>query len=577
MSAPSQPAGRFATGLRAFAAVALAAMIVFGPLSENTTDEKIFAATLAGLVLLITVFASARLAFSLILTALLFGMIETAGRLKFLYLNTPLLAPDLEYFVNRETLELFTHYPLLLGTGLATLVLVPLLLGASYLGERPTLLVAHPRLPRVLARVLGAASAAALLLACLNAGGPFGKAFNKPMWVAINDRSFITDFVTSFNDTVIEQPAIPPDVDRSISWKLDRPLQAPPTLPDVVAILEESTFDPRLLKPCTLPQCRLDMFEPDRRTRAHGLLSVHTFGGGTWTSEFSLLTGLAHNLFGNAGLYAPYNLAPRVAYTLPKAFQSAGYRAIAVYPMTGDFLNARNAYDYYGFDAFYDGTQYGLGWESHDADLLQVFKRIYADERRTHPKQPLFVFMLTLHQHGPHMKPLAELKPPFDQPLFAGKFKPKKLDDWLNLNLGNYLERARESDAMMSDLESFLLGGERPTVLMHFGDHQPSFDGAINQIPKAVPKGVGPNTHWLTYYMLKSNFPVRRKFDYQVLDIAFLGSLLLDVAGVPKDAFFQANTLLRERCKGRYLDCKDARMVTSYHDHVFTQLGDLQP
>jgi hypothetical protein len=68
---------------------------------------------------------------------------------------------------------------------------------------------------------------------------------------------------------------------------------------------------------------------------------------------------------------------------------------------------------------------------------------------------------------------------------------------------------------------------------------------------------------------------VRQKFDYPVLDIAFLGSLLLDVAGVPKDEFFQANTLLRERCQGRYLDCKDARTVTSYHDYVFTKLEDL--
>lgn len=562
--------------LRAFALATFVAMIAFGPLTENTVTEKIFAAVLALLSLLLALFASARLAFSLVLVGLLFGLVEIAGRLKFLFLNTPLLAPDLEYFVNGDTIELFTHYPLLLGVGVTTLVLVPLLLVLSFAGERAELFARRPATQRVAARTLGALAAAGLLLACAHPGGPFGSVFNKPMWIAINDKSFITDFVTSFNDTVIEQPAIPANVDRGISWKLDRPLQAPPTPPDVVAVLEESTFDPRLLKPCTLPQCRLRMFEPDKSTRAHGPLSVHTFGGGTWTSEFSLLTGLAHTLFGNAGLYAPYNLAPRVAYTLPKTFKRAGYRTIAVYPMTGDFLNARNAYDYYGFDAFYDGTQYGLGWESHDADLLQVFKRIYEDEKRVHPKQPLFVFMLTLHQHGPHMKPLAELQPPFDAPLFSGRFKPKKLDEWLNLNLGNYLERLHESDAMLADLEQFLLGGERPTVLMHFGDHQPSFDGAINEIPKALPKGAGPNAHWLTYYMLKSNFAVRRKFDYPVLDIAFLGSLLLDVAGVPKDEFFQANTLLRERCKGRYLDCKDSRMVTSYHDYVFTKLEDLQ-
>jgi phosphoglycerol transferase MdoB-like AlkP superfamily enzyme len=353
-------------------------------------------------------------------------------------------------------------------------------------------------------------------------------------------------------------------------------MQAPATKPDVVAILEESTFDPRILKACTLPECKRKMFDADKQTRARGLLTVHTFGGGTWTSEFAVLTGLAHTLFGAAGLYAPYNLAPRVDHTLPRMLRAAGYRAIAIYPMTGDFLNARNAYDYYGFDAFYDGTEYGLGWESRDADLLKVFERIYADEKRERPDQPLFVFMLTLHQHGPHMTPLAELPAPYNKPLFTGKFAPKDLDDWLNLNLGNYLERLQQSDAMMSDLEKVLLGGDKPVVLMHFGDHQPSFDGAIHAIPKQVPKEAGPNSSMVTYYSIKSNYPVKRKFDYPVLDIAFLGALTLDIAGVPKDAFYQANTLLRERCQGRYLDCKDTNMVASYHDYVFNKIKDLR-
>lgn len=561
--------------LRVFAVLAFVALLVLGPMTENTLAEKVFAATLALLSFLLVFFASARFSFALLLVALVFGAIELAGVLKFLYLTTPLLAPDLEYFINRDTLQVIARYPLLLGTSVAAAVLFPLLLIGSFVGERCSLFLRQSRASRFFARALGATASALLLVVCLSPDGPFSAIFNKPMWITVNDKSFITDFFTSFNDTVITQPTIPANVDRGISWKLERPLQAPPSRPDVVAVLEESTFDPRMLKLCTIPPCRRAMFDPDRRTRAHGPLSVHTFGGGTWTSEFSLLTGLSHTLFGNAGLYAPYNLAPRVSFTLPKVFKAAGYRAIAVYPMTGDFLNARNAYDYYGFDAFYDGTQYGLGWESHDADLLKVFERIYADEKRVRPDQPLFVFMLTLHQHGPHMVPFADLAPPFDKPLFPGVFKPPALDDWLNLNLNNYLERLQQSDAMMGDLEKFLLDRDQPTLLMHFGDHQPSFDGAINEIPKSVPKEAGANPNWVTYFMIKSNFPVRRKFDYPALDIAFLGSLLLDIAGIPKDDYYQANTLLRERCKGRYLDCKDTKTVTSYHDHVFTRLRDL--
>jgi phosphoglycerol transferase MdoB-like AlkP superfamily enzyme len=573
---PSSPARRRTGPLRAFALLAFVALLVFGPLSENTPLEKIFSLTLILLLLLAALFASARSAFSLLLAALLFGAIEAAGRLKFLYLTTPLLAPDLEYFITRETIEVISHYPLLLGASVSAIALIPMLLATAFMGERAAVARAQPPLARAGIRVAGTLAASCLFVACLAPRGPFNAVFNKPMWITVNDRSFITNFFTSFNDTVISEPVAPADVDRSIVWKLDRPLQAPPTQPDVVVVLEESTFDPRMLKVCRLPVCKPRMFSPDRRTRAHGPLLVHTFGGGTWTSEFSLLTGLAHTLFGNAGLYAPYNLAPRVAFTLPRAFKSAGYRAIALYPMTGDFLNARNAYDYYGFDAFYDGTDYGLGWESRDADLLKVYQRILADEKRMYPDTPLFVFMLTLHQHGPHMTPLAELPPPYDRPLFPGRFKPDKLDAWLNLNLGNYLERLHQSDAMLATLAGQLFDDDQPTVLMHFGDHQPSFDGAINKLEKDVPKQAALNANWVTYYMLKANYPVRRRLDYPILDIAFLGSLVLDVAGIPKDDFYQANTLLRERCKGRYLDCEDTKMVASYHDYIFTKLDDLR-
>jgi phosphoglycerol transferase MdoB-like AlkP superfamily enzyme len=562
--------------LRTFALLAFAALLAFGPATEHTWPERTFTLSLALLCVLVVLFATARLALALLVAALVFGAIEIAGTLKFVYLTTPLLAPDLQYFVNRETIGVIARYPLLLGVSVAATVLIPLMLILAAIGEPASLLRERRRVVRAAARVLGTLASAALLLVCLMPAGPFSAVFNKPMWITINDKSFLTDFFTSFNDTVVIEPEIPPRIDRTIGWKLERPLQAPASRPDVVAILEESTFDPRILKVCTIAVCKRRMFDADKSTRAHGLLTVHTFGGGTWTSEFAVLTGLAHTLFGPAGLYAPYNLAPRVDHTLPRVFRAAGYRAIAVYPMTGDFLNARNAYDYYGFDAFYDGTEYGLGWESTDADLLEVFRRIYEDEKRVHPDQPLFVFMLTLHQHGPHMRPLAELPAPYDKPLFAGKFRPKDLDDWLNLNLGNYLERLQQSDAMLAELQKYLFGGKRPVVLMHFGDHQPSFDGAIHAIAKEVPKEAGPNSSMVTYYSVKSSFPVKRKFDYPVLDIAFLGSLVLDVAGVPKDAFYQANTLLRERCKGRYLDCKDTNMVASYHDYVFNRLKDLR-
>jgi hypothetical protein len=332
-----------------------------------------------------------------------------------------------------------------------------------------------------------------------------------------------------------------------------------------------------MLSVCTLPSvCDRRMFHPDANTLAHGWLEVHTWGGGTWTTEFAFLTGLSHDLFGPAGIYAPFNLAPRIRYTLPHVLHANGYRTVAIYPTDGDFLNGREAYADYGFDAFYGGEQVGLGWHSTDADLMRVFRKVFAIEKAKAHGAPVFLFMLTLHQHGPHMTPLSDLPAPYNKPLFAGRTAPDKvLDGWLNLNLGNYLQRLAMSDAAEADLESQLRADDRPALLLHFGDHQPSFDGAITALKKKLPPQIG-NPEVATYYMLKG-FGIKPppQYDYPVLDITFAGSLLLDAAGLHKDAFFTANSLLRERCHGQDLDCRDVDVLHSYRADVFGPLHDL--
>jgi phosphoglycerol transferase MdoB-like AlkP superfamily enzyme len=257
--------------------------------------------------------------------------------------------------------------------------------------------------------------------------------------------------------------------------------------------------------------------------------------------------------------------------TVARDFKAAGYRVLALYPTAAEFINGRNAYAAYGFDQLYDGPELGLEWHSNDHDVFELFWKLYQQDKQAHPDQPTFFFMLTIHQHGPHMTPYKEMPAPYDKPLFA-----KQLDDWQSLNVTNYLERNARSDVAMKELEQRLLAREQPTVLMHFGDHQPSFDGAMYNLPKILPKEWGENQHWATYYMLKTNYPVPQKYDYPIMDLVYLGGLVQEVAGVPKDDYFTANTLMRERCKGRYLECADPFMLPSYHRHIFETLKVLQ-
>jgi phosphoglycerol transferase MdoB-like AlkP superfamily enzyme len=570
------------------AGLAFATVLLLGPLNGTPWNERVFALALICDATLLIAFLSRRPAFALAVPAIIFGCLQIAGALKFKYLTTPLLAPDLFYFVNRDLLDVATRYPSVMTALIGGAILIPGLMIAAWKFDRPVLFAHLTTASRRWLQVAGALVSIGLLLVIDSPSGPFADVFEKGMWATMNSKNYIVGFFTSFYQMEVKIPQHLADADASLTWTqaaTDNPatcnghmctsspkLTSPQEHPDIVSILEESTFDPTLLKICTIPQiCKRKMFEPDGRTRAHGPATMHVWGGGTWTSEFALLTGLNHNSFGEAGLYAPYNLAPRVTYTLPHVLHAAGYRVIAIYPMTGDFINARNAYQAYGFDKFYDGQDFGLSWESPDSDLVQVFDRIYAEEKKTIGKQPLFVMMLTLRQHGPHMDPLKEQPPPFNKPLFHGTWKPKELDEWLNLNLGNYLYRLSGSDVAITHIEKTLLDSNRPAILFHFGDHQPSFEGAIRTLDKSVPKEV-PDPNFITYYMLKSNYKPAHEYAYPALDISFAGALILDIAGVTKDVFFQANALLRERCHGMYLDCKDKRVLDSYQNHVFQKL-----
>lgn len=560
--------------LLAFGVGMLACTFWNGPLAEGTSSECLFAASVLGGMVLLAIALSGRPAFGLIAGSLPMLLLEIAANLKFKYLATPLLAPDLIYYFNRQILDTLLNYPLLIGVIVLALIFTPLILVIAWRGDRKP--PRHWRMRTI--RSAGALAGVAALLISMNPDGPFVAVHAKGMWLAMNDDSFVSDFLISFRNTEIVEPRFNPADASRFDWRdPDSTALASRQRPDIVAVLEESTFDPRMLSVCTLPRvCDRRMFRADANTLSHGWLEVHTWGGGTWTTEFAFLTGLPHDLFGSAGIYAPFNLAPRIRYTLPHVLHQNGYRTVAIYPTDGDFLNGREAYADYGFDAFYGGEQVGLGWHSTDADLMRVFHKVFAIEKARAHGRPVFLFMLTLHQHGPHMTPFADLPAPYNRPLFTGRAAPDKvLDAWLNLNLGNYLQRLAMSDSAEADLENQLRTDNRPALLLHFGDHQPSFDGAITALQKKLPPQIG-NPQVVTYYMLKG-FGMKSPphYDYPVLDIAFAGSLLLDAAGLRKDAFFTANGLLRERCHGRYLDCRKTDLLHSYRADVFGPLNDL--
>lgn len=557
--------GRLQGSLIVLSSAIFFAAIWLCSVGEQLPSEAWFCGCVA--VLLAAVFAgiTRRIGFSLLLSAaLLFALLATSAA-KTQYLGTPLFVPDLQYFSNRETLAVVAQYPEIWHCVLTSVLAAVVLLFVTWFVERP--LGMHTRRRKCWsAQVFALLLAVGGLFAVFAPGGVFKTLMIDDPWSLMVAASPTTSFLLSIHHMRVIVPQPDPAAADRYEWAPVQPVIATKKpAPDIVVVLEESTFDPHTLSLCTIPQCDAQMFHDDAQTNAHGALRVHAWGGGTWTSEFALLTGLPTPMFGPGGIYAPYNLAPRVSYSLPRLLKTQGYRNIAIYPLDGNFVNARHAYSAYGFDEFYDNNIFHFAWTSTDLDVEREFEKIYHDERAK-TDQPLFFMILTMRQHGPHNDALEKLAKPFDHALFAS------LDETRNRNMSNYLARLHDSGEALSAIQKTLFNGFRPALLIHFGDHQPSFDGLMLKIPRTAAAQALGDPYTVTYYKIDSSVADSPRLSYPMLDLGFLAGLIIDVAGLPEGAFFQANALMRERCGGRYLDCKDKDLLESYQSHLFNRL-----
>src|SRR5213076_2994803 len=124
--------------------------------------------------------------------------------------------------------------------------------------------------------------------------------------------------------------------------------------PDIIVIQHESVFDPRIFGLPVEPIVEAFLSPADGQ---HGCLNVDIFGGGSWQSEFSLLTGLSSASFGSSAYYLFKQGAGRFHNSLPHALAALGYRTMLASSCRRSFLN---------YDEFYRSI--GIG------------ERIFADD-----------------------------------------------------------------------------------------------------------------------------------------------------------------------------------------------------
>lgn len=542
-----------------------------GPLQQPQWLEVAFVSVVMTGVFFIIVCASARLAFSLMATGIFFLLVSVIAYLKQTYLGNAFLVSDIYYLTGTHILTTVWKFPHIRVLMVALPLVSLALLGIAWRYAWTPFHAGH-RLRHMVIRVTGLVASILLVGWVLLPSGPFSSMFKKSMWVAINQDAHLTSFFMSINALKVKLPNVHNTPEQNARWdKLASSIVADehkrnPTRPDVVVVLEESTFDPSTLPACDISRCQNhSLVEPNAWTKAWGPMISHVYGGGTALSEFDVLTGLNYGIFGLAGGYAPWSVAPRIRDSFPMQLHRLGYKTIAVYTVDGGYMNAREAYKDYGFDAFHDAPSLGLkAWGSTDDEMFAAAERVYEQERAK-SDQPVFLMLKTIEQHGPHNNhPLASLPPPYNQGLFPD------LSSAAQLNLSNYLARMDASAKAMEELEKYFLGRNHPTIIVSFGDHKPNFSGVMNELKITPPDGYEGDPRYITYFKLDANFSTPKLPRFPATDIVYLPEFVLEAARLPGDDYFAATEHLRDVCNGLSAECTDKPTLYSYYAWLFS-------
>ena len=336
---------------------------------------------------------------------------------------------------------------------------------------------------------------------------------------------------------------------------------------DIVVCLQESTLNPHQFDfdAETIPP--FSMFNKQEDTAFVSPLRVHTVGGATWKSEFAFLAGVPSTDFGALASGVFYSVVPHLQTGFIKNLREQGYFCVALSPFTKGNYNAKPAYDHFGFDLMLQPQDLGYPasisknlWHISSEEMMYYTKLIL---QKQHPslenvQQPMFVYVLTMKEHGPYNTNIPN----------HFNLASKRLGGKAISCLNDYIDRIDSLNEAIEGLNDYLKSREIPYVFGYFGDHQVAFD---NQLPPK--KGNFANPDYVTQFMVRTN----RKTDFvqqqDFLDLAFVGGVLLDVAGLsPKDDFMRANIAMRQLSQGRLEDAEDMDLVNSYRNYLYQDL-----
>lgn len=260
-----------------------------------------------------------------------------------------------------------------------------------------------------------------------------------------------------------------------------------------------------------------------------GYAQVSVCGGNTANSEFEFLTG-------NTMSFLPSGSIPYQQYitkdtpSLASYLASLGYETYAQHPYYASGWDREKVYPLIGFEHLnfiddYANKTYVRKYVSDDADMQHIIDTYENKE----DGKPAFIFNVTMQNHGGYTDAFSDLS----EDVHATNYNSEVLDRYLSL--------IRLTDQSLEKLVDYFSNVDEKTVIVFFGDHQPS-DAVAAQIQDSMllPGESVPDEQlrkrYLVPYLVWANYDIDGATQ-QNTSLNYLSAEVLKAAGVPTDAY----------------------------------------
>ena len=298
----------------------------------------------------------------------------------------------------------------------------------------------------------------------------------------------------------------------------NRPEEGQPVTPvNLICIMNESLAELKTAGDFTTNTEYFPFMDSLEENTVRGSLCVPVFGSMTSNTEFEFLTGDSMALLPANSIAYQFNVKPDT-YSMVSTLKDQGYYSVAMHPYPGENWNRVECYQNMGFDAFldqefYEGSQELRNYVSDEADYQKLIQVVEAKEN---PEDKLFIFNVTMQNHGGYEGTYDN----FEQEVWlTGQYEGKypKTDQYLSL--------MKRSDQAFQYLVEYFSRTDQPTMIVMFGDHQPSVEDEFYDDIAGMPSSEITVQEHLMWY--ETPFIIWTNYSMPSEDMGRLGAVYL--------------------------------------------------